>query len=115
MKQSHIVEKCEGGDPLCFLKLQFLAKYQKNEDDPSETFINFRKKVCAEKKICKLALSLVRFCKCTKQFAAEAGTRTRDRWVPVEPITFCTKKWHIRGELCGLTKKLATVRVVHVC
>ena len=33
----------------------------------------------------------VLFCKCTKKFLAEAGTRTRDRWVPAKPITLRTK------------------------
>ena len=44
---------------------------------------------------------------------AEAGTGTRDRWVLREPINLNTKKSDIQGELCGLTKKLATVRVEH--
>ena len=29
LKQSHSAEKVERGEPLCFLKLQFAAKYQK--------------------------------------------------------------------------------------
>ena len=32
LKQSHSTEKCERGDPLGFLRLQFVAKYQKNEE-----------------------------------------------------------------------------------
>ena len=28
-KQSHSAEKCKRGDPLAFLKLEFVAKYQK--------------------------------------------------------------------------------------
>ena len=30
LKQFHSAEKCESGDPLGFLKLQFAAKFQKN-------------------------------------------------------------------------------------
>ena len=61
--------------------------------------------------------SVVQFCKYTKTFLAEAGTRTRDRWASPKPIEACTKKWYIPGGLCGLTKKiekkLATVIVGH--
>ena len=58
--------------------------------------------------------SLVR-CKITKQLLAEAGTRTRDRWFPPEPINLYIKKWYIHDELCyGLTEKnLAASSVGH--
>ena len=55
--------------------------------------------------------SLVRFCKCSEKFLAKAGTRTRDRWVHRKPIKICTKKRYIHDEVCGLTKKIATVIV----
>ena len=48
-----------------------------------------------------------------KKFLAEAGTRTRNHWVPPKLIKVCTKKWYIQGELCGLTKKIATVIFGH--
>ena len=38
LKQSDSSEKGKRGDPLGFLKLQFVAKYQKNQRDPLETF-----------------------------------------------------------------------------
>ena len=46
-----------------------------------------------------------------EKFQTKAGTRTRDRWVPRKPIKVCTKKWCMHNEVCGLTKKLATVIV----
>ena len=50
-----------------------------------------------------------------KRILAEAGTGTRDRWVPPKPKKVYTKKWYTQGELCGLTKKVATVIVGHFC
>ena len=44
-EKSHNVENCKRGDPLGFLKIQFVAKYQKKmKGDPLETLKNCRKK-----------------------------------------------------------------------
>ena len=82
LKQSHSAEKCKRGDP---------------------RVLKFSKSLSA-KKIKGGPFS--RFCDCTRKFLAEAGTQTRDRWVPPKVIQVCTKNWYIQGELCGLTKKI---------
>ena len=42
---SHSAEKCKRGDPLGFINIYFVAKYQKNSKGGSfETLKNFRKK-----------------------------------------------------------------------
>ena len=89
---------------LDFLKIQFVAKYQKTEGGLFQG--NFEKKSHSAGKNSKRGpFSLVRFRKCSKKFLANAGTRTRDRWVPRKPIKVCTKKWYMQGAVCGLTKK----------
>ena len=40
-----------------------------------------------------------------ERILAEAGTATRDRWVPPKPKKVYTKKWYTQSEHCGLTKK----------
>ena len=40
------------------------------------------------------------------EIQAGAGTRTRDRWVPPEPINLYIKKWYI--QVWSGEKKLAT-------
>ena len=48
--KSHNVENCKGGDPLGFLNIQFVAKYQKKlKGDPLETK-KFKKSLIAPKK-----------------------------------------------------------------
>ena len=61
LKQSHSVEKCKMGDLLGFSKLQ-VAKYQKIEGDPLETFRKFFEKSHSRKKLKGGPFSLVRFC-----------------------------------------------------
>ena len=57
-------------------------------------------------------ISLVRFRKCSKKFLAKARNhRTSDRWVHRKPSKVSTKKWYMHDEVCGLTKKIATVIV----
>ena len=46
--------------------------------------------------------------KCTKTLLAEAGIRTRVRWVQIQLINLCTKNRYIQGDVCGLTKKHKT-------
>ena len=62
-KMSHSAEKCKRGDPLGFINIYSVAKYQKTrKGDSFETFKNFRKKSHnAEKKI--EPFSLVLFCR----------------------------------------------------
>ena len=111
-KKSHNAENCQRG----FLKIQFVAKYQKNKS-VFDTFWRHLKNLdktshSAENNWKRAPFSLVRFCKCTKKFLAEAVTRTRDHWVPPKSgaTVLCstvlyTEKWNIKGELCGLTKE----------
>ena len=42
---THSAEKCKRGDPFGFLKLQFVAKYQKFEGGTSETKVTEPKKI----------------------------------------------------------------------
>ena len=45
-KMSHSAEKCERGDPLGFINIYSVAKYQKTrKGDSFETLKNFRKNV----------------------------------------------------------------------
>ena len=87
------------GDPLGFINIHFVAKYQKiRRGDSFETLKIFEKKFAQ----CRKKLKGL----CSKFALVELGLS--------ELISFC-KKWYIRDELCGLTKKkekkLATVIV----
>ena len=71
------------GGPLGYLKIKFVAKYPIRLDIKKfSTKFQSRKKIERPLK----NIPLVKFCKCTKTFLAEAGTRTRDHWVPPKPI-----------------------------
>ena len=62
---SHSAEKCKRGDPLGFINIYSVAKYQETrKGDSFETLKNFRKKSHnAEKKSKGGPFSLVRFCR----------------------------------------------------
>ena len=65
-KMSHSAEKCKRGDPLGFINIYSVAKYQKTrKGDSFETLKNFRKKVaqCRKKIERGGPFSLVRFCR----------------------------------------------------
>ena len=50
-KMSHSAEKCKRGDPLGFINIYSVAKYQKNrKGDSFETLKNFRKKTHSAEK-----------------------------------------------------------------
>ena len=57
LKMSHSAEKCKRGDPLGFINIYSVAKYQKTrKGDSFETLKNFRKKVtqCRKKiEVCR--------------------------------------------------------------
>ena len=58
---SHSAKKCKRGDPLGFINIYSVAKYQKTrKGDSFETLKNFRN---AEKKTKGGPFSLVRFCR----------------------------------------------------
>ena len=61
----HSAEKCKSGDPLGFINIYSVAKYQKTrKGDSFETLKKFRKKSHnAEKKSKGGPFSLVRFCR----------------------------------------------------
>ena len=115
---SHSAEKCKRGDPLGFINVYSVAKYQKTRKGDSETFKKFQKSRTVPKKIERgdplVSSGFVGYVKkvknergtlCTKFASAGLGRSSF--------ISFC-KKWYIRDEVCGLTKKkekLATVRV----
>ena len=49
---SHSAEICKRGEPLCFINIYSVAKYQKNrKGDSFETLKNFRKKSHSAEKI----------------------------------------------------------------
>ena len=101
---SHSAEKCKRGDPLGFINIYSVAKYQKTrKGDSFKTLKKNSKKV----EQCRKKLKGVTLC--TKFALAGFGLSSF--------ISFC-KKWYIRDEVCGLTKKkeekkLATVSVGH--
>ena len=56
---SHSAEKCKRGDPLGFININSVAKYQKTRRDPFETLKNFSKKVAQCRKKSKGGTLLV--------------------------------------------------------
>ena len=108
------------GDPLGFINILSVAKYQKiRRGDSFETLKIFEKKFAVPKKIERgKPFGVFRFCRLRKKLKNERGTLC-SKFALVERglselISFC-KKWYIRDEPCGLTKKkkkkLATVIV----
>ena len=71
---------------------------------------NIRKVAQCRKKLKEGILQSRPFRKCSKKLLAKERTRSRDRWVHRKPSKVCTKKWYIRDEVCGLTKKKETRR-----
>ena len=83
-EKRRIVPKNEKGDPLGFINIHSVAKYQKTRRG---TLLRHWGTICSKFALAELGLSKL--------------------------ISFC-KKWYIRDEVCGLTKKekkLATVIV----
>ena len=110
------------GDPLGFINILSVAKYQKiRRGDSFEKFKIFEKKFaqCRKKIERGDPLESSGFVGYVKKVKNERGTLC-SKFALVELglselISFC-KKWYIRDELCGLTKKkrkkkLATVIV----
>ena len=102
--------KNEKGDPLGFINILSVAKYQKiRRGDSFETLKIFEKKShSAEKKLKGGTLESSGFVGYVKKVKNERGTLC-SKFALVELglselISFC-KKWYIRDELCGLTKK----------
>ena len=63
LNQSHSAKKLKRGDPLCFSKPQFAAKYQKElKGDPYQTEKKWGKNRTVPKKSKGGPYSLVRFC-----------------------------------------------------
>ena len=103
------------GDPLGLINILSVAKYQKiRRGDSFEKLKIFEKKIrSAEKKLKggfkKLEpFGVFRFCRLRTKGKNERGTLC-SKFALVELglselISFC-KKWYIRDELCGLTKK----------
>ena len=101
---SHSAEKCKRGDPLGFINIYSVAKYQKTrKGDSFETLKNFQKKSHSAEKIERgdplVSSGFVGYVKkvknerglCAKFALAEIGL---SRF-----ISFC-KKWYIRDEVC---------------
>ena len=109
------------GDPLGFINILSVAKYRKiRKGDSFETLKIFEKKLaqCRKKIEIENPLESSGFVGYVKKVKNERGTLcSKFALVKLglsEIISFC-KKWYIRDELCGLTKKnekkLATVIV----
>ena len=110
--------KNEKGDPLGFINILSVAKYQKiRRGDSFETLKIFEKKFahCRKKSQKVDPLESSGFVGYVTKVKNERGTLC-SKFALVELglselISFC-KKWYIRDELCSLTKKkLATVIV----
>ena len=72
------------------------------------------KKSHKPKKSKGVRFGLVRFCKCKKKFLDEAGTRTRDRWIPPKPINLYQKVFSQKGSFSfafQITQKICPDRV----
>ena len=98
-----MLKNVKKGDPLSFLTLQFVAKYQTLEGGAFGDKKISKKSQCRKNERVDPSVSSG-FANARKSLA-KARTRTRDRSVPAKPIKVCVKKWYIQGELCGLTKK----------
>ena len=99
------------GDPLGFINIHSVAKYQKTRrGDSFETLKNFRKKFrTVPKKIERgdplVSSGFVGYVKKVKNERGTFCTKFPLAWLGLSNlISFC-KKWYIRDELCGLTKK----------
>ena len=107
---SHSSEKCKRGDPLGFIKIYSFAKYQKTrKGDSFETLKNFRKSRTVAKKIERgdplVSSGFVGYVKKVKNERGTLCTKFALAGVGMSSfISFC-KKWYIRDEVCGLTKK----------
>ena len=103
--------KNEKGDPLGFINTFSVAKYQKiRRGDSFEKMKNFEKKIRTVPKKIERGdpLESSGFVGYVKKVKNERGTLC-SKFALVELglselISFC-KKWYIRDELCGLTKK----------
>ena len=99
------------GDPLGFINILSVAKYRKiRKGDSFETLKIFEKKLaqCRKKIEIENPLESSGFVGYVKKVKNERGTLcSKFALVKLglsEIISFC-KKWYIRDELCGLTKK----------
>ena len=108
-KMSHSAEKCKKGDPLGYVNIHSVAKYQKTRSGVlSETMKNFRRKVAECRKKIKrgdplVSSGFVAYVKnkkegthCTKFALAGLGLSSF--------ASFC-EKWTDQCEVCGLKKK----------
>ena len=67
-KMSHSAKKCKRGDPLGFINIYSVAKYQKTrKGDSFETLKNFRKKLQCRKKLKGGPFSIFWFCRLRKK------------------------------------------------
>ena len=106
------------GDPLGFINILSVAKYQKIRKGDSLRHLKFSKKKIrtVPKKNERGTLWSLLFCRLRKKGKKTKGGTLCSKFALVELglselISFC-KKWYIRDELCGRTKKkLATVIV----
>ena len=111
LRKRRIVPKNEKGDPLGFINILSVAKYQKiRRGDSFEKLKIFEKKFaqCRKKIERGDPLESSGFVGYVKKVKNERGTLC-SKFALVELglselISFC-KKWYIRDELCGLTKK----------
>ena len=73
---SHSAKKCERGDPLNFINIYYVAKYQKTRKrDSFETLMNFQKRSTMPKKIERAdPLVLSSFVGYVKKVKNERGT-----------------------------------------
>ena len=77
-EKSHSAENCKSWTIWVFSNSNLLQTIKKLKGAPLETFKNFQKESHKAEKSEGGPFRLVRFCKCTKKFLAEAGNRTRD-------------------------------------
>ena len=110
LRKRRIVPKNEKGDPLGFINILSVAKYQKiRRGDSFETLKIFEKKIRTVPKKIERGdpLESSGFVGYVKKVKNERGTLC-SKFALVElglsGLSFC-KKWYIRDELCGLTKK----------
>ena len=111
LRKRRIWPKNERGDPLGFINILSVAKYQKiRRGDSFETLKSFEKKFaqCRKKIERGDSLETSGFVGYVKKVKNEKGALC-SKFALVELglselISFC-KKWYIRNELCGLTKK----------
>ena len=96
--------KIKKADPLGFFSIHLVGKYQKIESGTFCRHLKHFEKISQCRKKIENGDPLVSsgFANARKSFWLKQGFEPA---TAAKPIILCTKKWYLRGELCGLTRQ----------